>query len=86
MQFGIGLVEFLLLSVVLLAVPAGIVFLLIRAVLRRREPSRTEDHPRQLAAELDAARLRLEELEGKLSRAEDQARFTESLLEGRGRH
>jgi cell division protein FtsB len=87
MPFGIGPIEILVLMVLFLGVPSGIAFLLIRAVLRSRRSSRVvveqQRQHQQLAAELDAAQLRLEDLEDKLARAEEQARFAESLLDRR---
>jgi hypothetical protein len=85
MEFGIGPVEFLVLLVVFLGIPLGIVFLLVRAGMRYLKTSKAEKESLQLSDELDTAQLRLEDLEGKLSRVEDQARFTESLLETRER-
>lgn len=87
MPFGLGLFEALFIFLATFAVPAGAVVLLVRALSRGSSPDRLRAaHEGQLAAELDAAHGRVEELEAKLARVEEKAAFDEDLLgEGRGK-
>lgn len=86
MPFGIGPLELLLL-LALFCVPVGVVALVVRLVSRGRRSDSLPLQARnpQLAADLQATQLRLEELEAKLARSEERAAFTEALLEARPR-
>jgi hypothetical protein len=85
MPFGLGIIEVIVVLVLLIGIPAGAIALGVWAFTRfsGRDRLGGERQDQQLAAELDSAQLRLEDLEGKLARAEERARFTESLLERR---
>jgi type II secretory pathway pseudopilin PulG len=84
MSYGLGLID-LIFALIMLGILAGVIALGVRAVNRFAGRRRLEEtrQDQQFAAELDSAQLRLEDLEGKLARAEERARFTESLLERR---
>ncbi len=86
MPFGLGLAEALLVLLAM-AVPVGAVVLLVKTLSRGPAPDRLRGaHERQLAAELDSAHARVEELQAKLARVEEKVAFNEDLLgDGRGR-
>jgi hypothetical protein len=85
MPFGLGIIELIVALILLVGIPAGAIALGVWAFTRfsGRRRLKPAGQDQQLAAELDSAQLRLEDLEGKLARAEERARFTECLLERR---
>lgn len=85
MPFGLGTVETFLILAVLVGLPVAVVALIIRAHSRGTGADLPANPAaaRQLSAELDATRRRLEELEAQLARTEEKAGFTESLLDDR---
>jgi hypothetical protein len=85
MPFGLGIIELIVVLFLLIGIPAGAIALGVMAFTRfsGRRRLEADRQDQKLAAELDSAQLRLDDLEGKLARAEERARFTESLFEGR---
>jgi hypothetical protein len=86
MEFGLGLIDIILIPLVFIGLPVGGVFLTLMAYRRIFHPTRLSScgyQPEYLRPVDAESRAYTEELERQLVRAEERADFVEALLDRR---